>query len=62
MSKLEILIELMQIAESAFVYKLKKKNPNISQKEIEDKICAWYLDQAMLTPFNCVSADLGRFK
>ena len=43
--KLEIFLSLMEFAESAFIYKLKKKSPNLTEEEISYHLQRWYLDR-----------------
>lgn len=43
--RLEIFLELMELIENAFIFKLKKKNPNISEEEISTEIESWYKDK-----------------
>jgi len=43
--KLTNFLNLMQIAENAFIYKLKKKFPDISETEIKKKLSEWYHDR-----------------
>jgi len=43
--KMEIFLSLMEIVENGFVYKLKKKNPNITEEEIKEALQKWYLDR-----------------
>lgn len=42
---MEIFLSLMEIVESGFVFKLKKKNPNITEAEIKEALQKWYLDR-----------------
>lgn len=44
-SKFEVILELIELAERAFVFKLKKDNPLITPSEIEEAVRAWYLDR-----------------
>ena len=37
----EMIGELQQLAERAFVFRLKEMNPNITADEIEIEICRW---------------------
>lgn len=62
MSKLETFLELMQIAETAFIYKLKKKKPNLTDKEIEKEICNWYLEKPEPEFADCIKVDIDRLK
>ncbi len=39
---LEIFLELQEIVENAFIYKLKKKNPSISEESIKKAVTDWY--------------------
>lgn len=41
--KLENVLNLLQIAEQGFIYKLKKKNPDITEPEVKAKLAEWYL-------------------
>jgi len=43
--KLEIFLSLMELAESAFFYKLKKKRPNLTEEEISCELQKWYLER-----------------
>lgn len=41
--KFEVILELIELAEREFIFKLNKHNPIISQAEIEEAVRAWYL-------------------
>ena len=41
-SKLQIVIQLLEIAERAFVYKLTKRNPEMTESEIKAAVGNWY--------------------
>ena len=41
-SKLQIVIQLLEIAERAFVYKLTKRNPEMTESEIKTAVGNWY--------------------
>lgn len=51
--KLKTFLELMQIMESAFVFKLRKNNPSISDEEIKSSIADWYASKPMFIPAGC---------
>ena len=36
------IIELQELAERAFLYKLKKKSPNLTQDQISAEVYQWY--------------------
>lgn len=40
-----IILELLRIAERSFLYKLKKKRPNLSALELKEAIKEWYMDR-----------------
>lgn len=62
-SKFGVILELVELGERAFVYKLKKMNPLISPREIEEAVRAWYRDRpgAVLGDGVGVPGDIGRF-
>jgi len=41
-AKFQIIMELRRLGERAFLYKLRKKQPNISQQEINAELTKWY--------------------
>lgn len=61
MHKLTIILELMRIMESAFIYKLKKKNSAISNEDLSKSIVSWYRDKPIMTLPNCTKGDISRF-
>ena len=63
LSKFEIVLELVELGERAFVYKLKKTNPLISPTEIEKAVRASYRDRpgAEMGDGVGVPGDIGRF-
>ena len=63
-NKLNIFLDLMQIMDNAFVFKLKKKNPELSEQEIKHEIEKWYLDRpsAKNGDADGVPGDINRFK
>lgn len=63
MSRLERFAELMKIMEQAFVHKLRQQNPTISQAEIKESVCQWYLDrpQAPNGDAEGTVGDISRF-
>ncbi len=40
--KFQLIMELQELAERAFLYKLKLKNPNLTEKEITAELNKWY--------------------
>ena len=62
-SKFEIILELVELGERAFIHKLKKTNPLISPTEIEESVKDWYRDRpgAVLGDGTGVPGDIGRF-
>jgi hypothetical protein len=44
-AKFKILMELIELSERAFIFKLKKKRPNITEQEIELELRSWYQDR-----------------
>ncbi|MDZ4849536.1 MAG: hypothetical protein SGI77_09590 [Pirellulaceae bacterium] len=62
-SKFEIIMELVELGERAFIHKLKKTNPLISLTEIEESVEDWYRDRpgAALGDGTGVPGDVGRF-
>lgn len=63
LSKFEIILELVELGERAFVYKLKKSNPHISTTEIEEAVRGWYQDRPGAEQGDGVGVpgDIGRF-
>jgi hypothetical protein len=61
MTKLTVFLELMQLMETAFIHKLKKKEPGLSGEEVADRVKDWYLDKPRLNFPNCVEGDVSRF-
>jgi len=43
--KLNIFLDLMQIVEQGFIFKLKKKQPDITAEEIKKEVQKWYLSR-----------------
>jgi hypothetical protein len=41
----EMISELQQLAERAFVYRLKEKNPQMTPEQVEIEICKWFKDR-----------------
>jgi hypothetical protein len=41
----EMIAEVQLLAERAFVFKLKEKNPNITPDEVEAEVAKWYKDR-----------------
>jgi Rv0078B-related antitoxin len=40
--KFAVVLELLELAERAFIYKLKRNRPNITDLEIEEEVEKWY--------------------
>lgn len=47
--KFRIISELQRLAERAFVFKLRKKRPDISEAEISAEVARWYLTRDEIT-------------
>ena len=62
-NNLNIFLDLMQIVENGFIYKLKKRNPEISDDEIKEEVKKWYLDRpnAEFGDGNGEVGDISRF-
>jgi hypothetical protein len=41
-AKFQIVMELRRLGERAFLYKLREKYPDLSQKEINTELTKWY--------------------
>lgn len=41
----EMIAEINRLAERAFVYRLREKDPNITPEQIEIEICKWLKDR-----------------
>lgn len=41
-AKWQLLLELLELSERAYLYKIKKSNPDLSPTEIEEKLNSWY--------------------
>lgn len=63
-NKLQIFLDLMQIVENGFIFKLKQKNPDITQEEITELVTKWYLTRPELGFDNpdCEKGDISRFR
>jgi hypothetical protein len=63
-TKFETILELVELGERAFVYKLKKMNPLISTTEIEEAVRGWYQDRpgAEMGDGVGIIGDIERFK
>jgi hypothetical protein len=44
-TKLQIIEELLELSERAFLYKLKSKNPDITEEEQKKLLKDWYHDR-----------------
>lgn len=44
-AKFRVISELQKLAERAFIHKLKKANPEITQQEIIAEVNRWYKDR-----------------
>ena len=62
-SKFGIILELVELGERAFVYKLRKSNPLIYPFEVDEVVKAWYQDRpgAELGDGVGVPGDVRRF-
>lgn len=60
----EMIAELQQLAERAFVFRLKEKDPNITPEQIELEIRKWLKDRPGAEYGDGVGriGDLSRFK
>lgn len=45
LAKFELIFELSELGERAFVHKLKQKNPQITPTEIAEAVKQWYQDR-----------------
>lgn len=61
--KFSLIFELAELAERAFVHKLRAQNPQISEVEIKKAVQKWYQDRpgAPLGDSAGVPGDLRRF-
>lgn len=61
--KLDAFIELMELVENAFTYKLKARYPSITEEEISQELVRWYLDRTEdpMIGGDIVTGDLSRF-
>ena len=41
----EMIAELQRLAERAFIYKLRRKHPNVTAQEIGEELRKWYKDR-----------------
>jgi len=48
--KFRVVSELQQLGEQAFIHKLKKRNPGISDSEIAEEVAKWYLAEPYPDP------------
>jgi hypothetical protein len=57
-------LELINVAERAFVYKLKKKDPDISEEAVQLAVRNWYQERpgAELGDADGVPGDIRRFE
>ena len=44
-AKFRVISELQKLAERAFIHKIKKANPDITQQEITAEVNRWYRDR-----------------
>ncbi len=63
-NKLKIISELLKLSERAFLHKLKKKKPNLTESEIALELKNWYLHRpgAEYGDGEGVPGNLDRFK
>lgn len=40
--KFELIVELLELSERAFLYKLKKRKPDLSPDQIKEELRNWY--------------------
>lgn len=52
--KFRVVSELQRLAERAFVFKLKKRRPGISDAEVSTEVARWYLTREEVTPEDCM--------
>lgn len=45
-AQVQLILDMQQFAERAFVNKLKKKRPEITRKEISEEVDKWYTERA----------------
>lgn len=62
-SKFRVISELQRLGERAFVFKLRKKRPDISPAEISAEIARWYLTREDVSSEDGLvrRADLSEF-
>ena len=48
--KFRVVSELQRLGERAFIHKLKRKKPDISDSEIAAEIASWYLTKSDTSP------------
>ena len=44
-TQVQLILNMQQFAERAFVNKLKKKRPDITHQEISEEVDKWYMDR-----------------
>jgi len=42
-NRLSVFLELMEVMERAFIFKIKKREPEISDGALRERVKAWYL-------------------
>jgi hypothetical protein len=62
-SKLNVFTDLMRMMDSAFIHKLRARNPNISEGEVAEELKRWYMHRpgAEHGDSSGVRGDLSRF-
>lgn len=61
--KLQIFLDLMQIVENGFIFKLKASRPDITDEEVEKAVTEWYRSKPEPGFDNpdCERGDISRF-
>ena len=62
-AKFQVIIELFELSQRAFLHKLKKKHPNLTEEETASELRKWYQLRpgAELGDAEGIPGDLSRF-
>jgi hypothetical protein len=62
--KLNVFLALMEIVEHGFIFKLKQRQPDITEEEIQKRVTSWYLERSAEEEFNpdCEPIDLKKYQ